>query len=288
MLACLRTHTSLNGGMMPDPAEDSPRHTLEAERPPFVMVPHELLDDERIDLAALGVYVALRSFCDYGKNSGAFPSQRKIATRAGCGLTTVKDRLRVLIETGWVTVRSGKRSGKVNRYVVEYTISGVAASGAPQDVGGSREATTRVAARRLPGSRETATTDSQYQEPEDRESEQRAVPAGFVKAQEKYGEFVLAMREHLWLGPEPPRGTTLARELSVVKALLGKYDRGTLLDAIPGVRYLHRNEAHGRSYEWLKGKPCTMLVFNRAEEHGVPLVRMASHEYQKHATAAAS
>ena len=97
-------------------------HRLTVEQPPFVMVPIEVLEDHRLDSSALAVYAALRSFCDHGKDTGAFPSGARIASRARCTDRTVRTKVKLLMETGWITVKSGKAEGKSNHYTVHYTI----------------------------------------------------------------------------------------------------------------------------------------------------------------------
>ena len=96
--------------------------TLRVEQPPFVMVPVEVLEDERIDSSAIAVYCALRSFCDHGKDTGAFPSYGSIAKRARCGDRTVRNKVKLLMDTGWITMTSGKALGRSNHYVVHYTL----------------------------------------------------------------------------------------------------------------------------------------------------------------------
>jgi hypothetical protein len=96
-----------------------------------------------------------------------------------------------------------------------------------------------------------------------------------------YGEFVEAIREHLYRG-EPPHGHEIGRCLSVVKALKRKgVDDDEILDAIRGVRLVPLNKGHGRELAWLNEGSLTMLVFNRAEQQGVPLLQLAAHEYRK-------
>lgn len=100
-------------------------------------------------------------------------------------------------------------------------------------------------------------------------------------------EFAAAIREHLYQPDgQPPRGHNIGRCLSVVKQMIAKgVSEADILDAICGVRLMHKNKAYGREIEWLSHGKLTMLAFNRAEQQGVRLLEAAAHEYRKQVAA---
>lgn len=121
--------------------------------PFFAALPHELQDDERADSATIAVYAALRRYADWDTGKGGRASHKTLAEKAGCSVTTLKDRIERLVEMGWVEYWSGKDGGRPNDYTVH------ASAPSPADTG-SRLPTT-------PGSQPAATGSAPAADPVD-------------------------------------------------------------------------------------------------------------------------
>lgn len=115
---------------------------------PFIQVPVALLSDHRTDAFTIAAYVALRSFCNFGSEAGAFPSDTAAAARAGMSSRTFRERRTRLRDMGWVEWDSGKEDGKPNRYIVHATL----------EEEGRQEVPTPSAAVADPGRQELPTT----------------------------------------------------------------------------------------------------------------------------------
>ena len=87
-------------------------------RAPFVLVPRSLIEDPNIDPHTLATYIALAYHADFGKETGAFPSDETAANLVGMNYRTVRRRREKLKEMGWLEWVSGKKHGVTNRYVV--------------------------------------------------------------------------------------------------------------------------------------------------------------------------
>lgn len=82
----------------------------------FSKVPIALLEDPEADAYTVAVYAALRSKCDFGKETGATVSDAAAAELAGCSPRTFQDRRMRLRDRGWVDWK--QRFGAKNRYTV--------------------------------------------------------------------------------------------------------------------------------------------------------------------------
>lgn len=84
---------------------------------PFLQVPLELA--ESADPFALAVWVAILSFCDHGKRTGAHPSDPTIAEKAKCSPRKVRDARTWLRAEGWLSWQTkATRKGRVNHYEI--------------------------------------------------------------------------------------------------------------------------------------------------------------------------
>ena len=99
------------------------------QRAPFVLVPRSLIEDPDIDPYTLATYISLSYFADFGRETGAFPSDATAAKRVGMGERTVTDRRDKLKELGWLQWVSGKKHGVTNKYLVVQD-----SKGGPQEV----------------------------------------------------------------------------------------------------------------------------------------------------------
>lgn len=87
----------------------------------FIKVPIALLDavaDPGSDLDGLAilVWIALKSFADFGSEEGAVVRDQVATARAGCSWSTFKRRRKSLQESGWLDWQSN--AGRSNRYIV--------------------------------------------------------------------------------------------------------------------------------------------------------------------------
>lgn len=82
----------------------------------FAKVPIDLLEDPEIDAHGVATYTALRSYCDFGRETGAEVSDETAAQRAGCSPKTFRKRRKQLKAKGWIDWKNSP--GKVNRYIV--------------------------------------------------------------------------------------------------------------------------------------------------------------------------
>jgi hypothetical protein len=103
-------------------------------RAPFVTVPLALLDDPKVDPAAIATYAALQSYCDFGSEEGAFVTDNKASVRAHLGVRTFRDRRMLLRDLGWVDWDSGKEEGRSNTYRVHQVGSAPDAEGGRQEM----------------------------------------------------------------------------------------------------------------------------------------------------------
>lgn len=104
----------------------------------FVKIPMALLNAvadplSDLDAFAIAVWVALRSYADFGSEEGATVRDQVAAARAGCSVPTFKRRRKSLQQAGWVDWRSGKITGRSNRYIVRDTPRRVGHSELPVD-----------------------------------------------------------------------------------------------------------------------------------------------------------
>ncbi len=89
----------------------------------FVMIPVALLNEvadpaSDLDGLAIAVWVALRSYADFGSEEGAFVTDRVAAPRSGCSVPTFKRHRQALRKAGWIDWESGKEAGRSNRYTI--------------------------------------------------------------------------------------------------------------------------------------------------------------------------
>ena len=83
-------------------------------RLPFVVMPHEILDDHLLAATDILVYATVaRHADDYGQ---AFPSRQRIAKLARCSPSTVDRSVNLLKQRGYLEVI--RRDGTSNLYVV--------------------------------------------------------------------------------------------------------------------------------------------------------------------------
>jgi DNA-binding transcriptional regulator YhcF (GntR family) len=75
---------------------------------PFVMVPTRLLLDPRLSSVAVHAYGLI--FRHERKRKDPYPGRKLLAAEIGCSLDTIDRALRLLLDTGWVTVE--RRAGK--------------------------------------------------------------------------------------------------------------------------------------------------------------------------------
>lgn len=80
----------------------------------FVAVPEALLA-AGLDSSQISAYVAVRSFCHYGRETGAQVSDPVAAKRAGLGPRAFRDARARLRRAGWL---EWERTGRSNRYLV--------------------------------------------------------------------------------------------------------------------------------------------------------------------------
>jgi hypothetical protein len=88
-------------------------------REPYLQLPIELLTDPDIDPFALAAWAALKSWCDFGSEQGAHPSDTKAAERAGMSRRVFIDRRNLLREKGWI---EWQNTGKTNTYIVHTSV----------------------------------------------------------------------------------------------------------------------------------------------------------------------
>lgn len=83
----------------------------------WARVPLALLEEPGITTHAIAVYVALKSFTDHGRETGARPSDTTIAERAGgCSVRSVSEARAFLKKRGWITW--DHTPGRPNLYIV--------------------------------------------------------------------------------------------------------------------------------------------------------------------------
>lgn len=80
----------------------------------FVAVPEDLLK-AGLDASAIAAYVAVKSFADYGKETGAEVRDEIVAPRAGLSVRSFQDARARLRHAGWLR---WERTGRSNRYTV--------------------------------------------------------------------------------------------------------------------------------------------------------------------------
>ena len=90
---------------------------IRAERDQHARVPFELLEDERVSFDARGIYVQLLKYANSDKR--AFPKQERLAKDCGRSRPWVIKNLKILEETGWLSVERGEQGSKqVNVYTL--------------------------------------------------------------------------------------------------------------------------------------------------------------------------
>ena len=120
-------------------------------RAPFVLVPRSLIEDPDIDPHTLATYIALVYHADFGKSTGAYPSDETAANLVGMCRRTFIDRRHRLKETGWLEWLSGRVEGVTNKYIVHQ-----------DDKQGVQEVRTPCAGETDPPVQEMHTTKSQF------------------------------------------------------------------------------------------------------------------------------
>lgn len=94
-------------------------NTYKAGRGPFfAQVPFLLMDDPDKDAFVIATYAAIRSFADFGSDTGAKVSDARLSERAGCSPRTVRERRNWLRDKGWLDWEPGKGEGDPNTYVI--------------------------------------------------------------------------------------------------------------------------------------------------------------------------
>ena len=81
----------------------------------FSPVPLALLEDPEIKADQLAAYAAIRSFCTWGKDTGARVSDDRAAGRAGMSVRSFGRARQALRTQGWL---DWKRTGRTNSYLV--------------------------------------------------------------------------------------------------------------------------------------------------------------------------
>lgn len=99
----------------------------------------------------------------------------------------------------------------------------------------------------------------------------------------RWGETVTACQQHLWLGPDPPRGRSRGEELSCAKQILERWKIGSdeLVGAIGAFGELREEGFWGG---WIGPEdPACLLALNRtpSEEEGIPVVVRCLHQWRK-------
>ena len=80
----------------------------------FVRLPWAIQDDTRLDDAAKSVYAAILRYADFGSEMGAAVSDKRVAEKAGCSISTTQRKRVLLKELGWIDWEN--TAGSVNRY----------------------------------------------------------------------------------------------------------------------------------------------------------------------------
>lgn len=77
--------------------------------PHFALVPHDLVDDDRLGAREIALYAVLKRYADFPKSyevkvvGGADPGSRTLATRSGMSRPTVRRARERLREAGWIS-----------------------------------------------------------------------------------------------------------------------------------------------------------------------------------------
>lgn len=95
---------------------NAPRDEVASDVGPFAVVPVALLGDTDVSDRAVRVWCAVASYADR-ETGEAFPFQETLAERLGVSVDTVQRGIRVLVQTGWLSVRprmvEGRKCGNV-------------------------------------------------------------------------------------------------------------------------------------------------------------------------------
>ena len=75
---------------------------LTVENPKFEMIPHWVMDHEKVTGNAVRVYLILRRYSD--ANNRSFPSRRRVARDLGVAVATIDSAIDVLVSIGALTV----------------------------------------------------------------------------------------------------------------------------------------------------------------------------------------
>jgi hypothetical protein len=195
---------------------------------PFVQVPVELLSDPNCDCHTIATYVALRSFCDFGSEAGAYPSDTAAAARAGMGRRTFIDRRQRLRDMGWVEWDSGKENGKTNSYTIHAVL----------EEGGVQEPHRGCAGDAHPGMQEMHTT--YIQDTID------SIPKKHAKVFQKHAAAVNRLWPALSARGVRPRSQAVTwRRIKGLVAALELYTEDECRDVIHGCLHREHNIAGG-------------------------------------------
>lgn len=96
------------------PAATDTEQTIRRARPPFAMVPEDLLDAELTD-RAVRLYALLDRYA--GTVEGAWPSRPTLAARLRCSVDSVDRAIAELLAAGWLVLLEARgHLGRTNRY----------------------------------------------------------------------------------------------------------------------------------------------------------------------------
>jgi DNA-binding MarR family transcriptional regulator len=80
----------------------------------YTLVPHTVIDDDRLDIQALAVLVAIRSFA-FTIDAGCTANLAKIAKRARCSISTTKLAIARLADLGYIERVAKDRRNELHR-----------------------------------------------------------------------------------------------------------------------------------------------------------------------------
>jgi len=215
----------------------------EAGRPaPYLQLPVALLMDPDIDPHTLTTYAVLKSYCDFGSDSGAYPSDEQAAKRGAMSRRVFIDRRNRLREKGWIEWRNSP--GGPNAYKVHATLDD-STDISTQKTQGVQEVHTGCAGDAQGGVQEMHTTYihlTKIQIPKSRLDE---VTRFLPELDELWGFWTDWRARALGLGTPRQQKVTWNRLRPVVDRLLEGYQLSDLKEAVLGCCHREHNVKGG-------------------------------------------